>query len=481
MRSLLYLMAVWGLLCLAPSATAQFTPTPPLPANIEMLLAKDSTLRVHVTEWLVTGNKKTKSYIIEREMLIRKGDTLELKNLHSLLDESRRLVYNTALFTSVDITPVLLENQQLSIVVSVQEKWYIYPLPHLQLADRNFNEWWNTYNADFSRLIYGVRFMHYNTGGRRDPLTIMVNSGYTRNISVLYSSPYSNRTLTEGFSIQASYSDNRETIVSTSDNNKLQLFKTDNFSRKNFFFGANYMRRNGFYFRHQIGAGINYTEVDDSVVLLNPRFFNTNKTGMLYPDFSYKLQFLKVDNINYPLDGLSFTAGILKRGFGFTGGMNMTALDFTVNRYKPHGNNWYSAFTVAGQLKAPFRLSYLNNRAFGYKEYYIRGLEYYAIDGPVSALGKYTLKKKILQFNVPVPFKNVIANRVPFQIFAKVYGDAGYSYNVPETETRLNNRFLYSSGFGLDILSLYDMSLRLEYSFNQLGENGLFLHITGAF
>lgn len=481
MRNLLSSIAVWGLLCVAPSANAQFTPTPPLPANIESLLKADTTLRLEVTEWMVTGNKKTKSYIIEREMLIRNGDTIELKQLHALLDESRRLVYNTALFTAVDITPVLLENNQLSIVVTVQEKWYIYPLPNLQLADRNFNEWWNTYNADFSRLIYGVRFLHYNTSGRRDPLSITLNAGYTRNISIQYASPYSNRSLTEGFSLIASYSDNRETIVSTSDNNKLQLFKTDNFSRKNFVFGANYMRRNGFYFRHQIGATINYTAVDDSVVILNPRFFNTEKTSIWYPDFTYKLQFLKVDNVNYPLDGLSFSAGVLKRGFGFTGGMNMTALDFTVNRYKPHGNNWYSAVTVAGQLKAPFRLSYLNNRAFGYKEYYIRGLEYYAIDGPVSALAKYTLKKKIAQFNIPVPFKNVIANRVPFQIFAKVYGDAGVSYNTPETETRLNKRFLYSSGVGLDILSLYDMSLRLEYSFNQLGENGLFLHITGAF
>jgi hypothetical protein len=35
---------------------------------------------------------------------------------------------------------------------------------------------------------------------------------------------------------------------------------------------------------------------------------------------------------------------------------------------------------------------------------------------------------------------------------------------------------LYSLGGGFDIVTLYDLHLRLEYSFNQLGENGLFLH-----
>jgi hypothetical protein len=45
----------------------------------------------------------------------------------------------------------------------------------------------------------------------------------------------------------------------------------------------------------------------------------------------------------------------------------------------------------------------------------------------------------------------------------------------------LGNRFLYTSGFGIDILTLYDFNLRVEYSFNQLGEKGLFLHAKGGF
>ena len=66
-------------------------------------------------------------------------------------------------------------------------------------------------------------------------------------------------------------------------------------------------------------------------------------------------------------------------------------------------------------------------------------------------------------------------------IFAKTFGDLGYAYNKKAYQGYFNNRLLYSGGFGIDILTLYDINLRLEYSFNQLSENGLFLHTQGGF
>jgi hypothetical protein len=40
----------------------------------------------------------------------------------------------------------------------------------------------------------------------------------------------------------------------------------------------------------------------------------------------------------------------------------------------------------------------------------------------------------------------------------------------------LNNKMLYTAGAGLDLVSFYDTCIRFEYSINQLGEKGLFLH-----
>ena len=64
---------------------------------------------------------------------------------------------------------------------------------------------------------------------------------------------------------------------------------------------------------------------------------------------------------------------------------------------------------------------------------------------------------------------------IPFRFFAKAYTDIGYVYNRASSANSLNNRFLYSGGAGLDILSIYDATISLEYSFNQLGQKGLFL------
>jgi hypothetical protein len=40
----------------------------------------------------------------------------------------------------------------------------------------------------------------------------------------------------------------------------------------------------------------------------------------------------------------------------------------------------------------------------------------------------------------------------------------------------LTNRFLYTGGFGIDVLTIYDWVIRLEYSFNQLNERAFFFH-----
>jgi hypothetical protein len=171
----------------------------------------------------------------------------------------------------------------------------------------------------------------------------------------------------------------------------------------------------------------------------------------------------------------------LKRGLGFTGGINLFEVGTFASRFIPHGKNWYSSFEFMGRVKAPFDLAYINRRALGFGDFYLRGLDDYVIDGVAAAVAKYTLKKKLIAFNIPVPFNIRAVPKIPVAFFAKAFADAGTSYIPREFNTRLNNRLLYSGGFGLDLLTLYDINIRFEYSFNQLGQNGLFLHTKGGF
>src|SRR5690606_10983154 len=104
-------------------------------------------------------------------------------------------------FSEVDIYPLILNKDDFDIVISVKEKWYFLPIPHLELADRSFNEWVKTHHADFNRLSYGLRFTQQNFSGRKDELSVTLINGFKRNTSAEYQLPYFTSALTKGFRI----------------------------------------------------------------------------------------------------------------------------------------------------------------------------------------------------------------------------------------------------------------------------------------
>lgn len=442
-----------------------------------------NTKKIFITDVLISGNKKTKTYLIKREMLLHKGDSINIEALPDLLTQSQNLVYNTTLFTKVEIVPIFKDSNELIIIVDLKEKWYIYPLPQFQLIARNFNDWLNTYDADLDRVIYGLKFSHYNLSGRRDQLHVYLLNGYSRNISVRYVAPYSNPSLTRGFSFSAGYTSNRNISYNTNYKNKILQYTNDKFVNSNVTIGGAYTIRNGYYLTHILGLNFQMVKVDEEIIKpeFNPNYLGNDKTKRFIPDVYYTIQYSKVDNARYPLIGKSISGQFLKRGSGFKGGINMSQFSGSFTKYIPHRNSWYSSYSIQTKIKMPFNLAYINQTAIGYNEYNLRGLEYYVVDGPLSAIAKYTLKKKVTSFKIPIPFHLKTIPNIPISIFAKGYADLGYGYNKPNYKAYLNNRLLYTGGFGIDILTVYDINLRIEYSFNQLNENGLFLHSNGGF
>ena len=449
---------------------------------VEKNITVDTAAIVIIDSIIITGNKKTKTYIILREMQLKAGDSIAYGQLQKILQQSHDLIYNTTLVSEVVVTTNFTTPANVKVNVAVKEKWYIYPTPQFQLVDRNFNEWIKVYNASLSRVIYGAKFIHYNFSGRRDQIRMYLLNGYARNISFGYSAPYSNAALNEGFGVGASFTQNREIAYRTSYNNKLLQYNNKDFVRNVFSLSASYFVRKGYFKRHAYSIGYTLLNVRDSLLkFYNPNYYGSDKAHKGYTDLTYSFQYTKTNNINYPLTGKIYGGSVLKRGLEFKGGVNMLQIDAFYNRYIEHKKNWYSTFEVSGRIKAPFEQSYLNQRALGFGGFYLRGLEYYVIDGVAAALAKYTLRKKLIAFSIPTPIKNKLFTKIPFAIYGKGYADAGYSYSKPPYTSMLNNKMLYTGGFGIDILTLYDINLKVEYSFNQLNEKGLFLHARGGF
>ncbi|WP_462249636.1 POTRA domain-containing protein [Ferruginibacter sp.] len=447
----------------------------------------DSSAKLYIKNIVVKGNKRTKEYIILREIQFQKGDSLVISTINQQLEQARQQVYNTTLFSEVKFETVILSAFDMVVTVDVKERWYIYPVPQFKPVDRNFNEWIKTYNASLKRVNYGLKFVHYNLTGRRDQLRIFLLTGFSRDFSFSYNAPYSNAKLTEGFVVGAGYSQKKEIPYKTDFNNKLLFYRFDSLRSKfvgsNFNINAGYSLRKGFFNKHSFNASFSRITVSDSIVLPknNPNYFNNNKTAANIFEVYYTYQHVNVNNVLYATKGKTASISISKRGLGFTGGINALTVEAGLNKYYDLGKKWYSTIQLNGKIRLPFQQAYINQRGLGYGDSYLRGQEYLVIDGVATALIKSTLKYKVAAFKIPLPFKIKSVPYIPFTIFAKTYADLGYAFNKKEFVSNLNNKLLYTGGFGIDILTFYDINLRLEYSFNQLNQKGLFLHTQSGF
>ena len=95
---------------------------------------------------------------------------------------------------------------------------------------------------------------------------------------------------------------------------------------------------------------------------------------------------------------------------------------------------------------------------------------------------KAAYTRKIVNFNIKIPGTRKIApQRVPFNIYARVFGNTGYVHQPEPGSNSLSNKMLFTGGFGIDITTIYDFTLKLDWSFNQLGQNGIFIHKRSVF
>lgn len=411
-------------------------------------------------------------------MQIKQGDTILIDKMNDELQKARNFIYNTTLFVEVNVSPLMVSASDMDIIIDVKERWYIFPVPYLELADRSFNEWAATHHADFNRLSYGAFFSHFNFSGRRDQLSLILINGYRRNISFEYIAPYTNPALTDGIRFATGVEQTREIPYATDHNNKLLYYNNDRFVKNEWFVTAAYSSRKRLKKKETFTIKFRHINIADSIVSkYNAGYFNLhqNVSTRDFLDLEYRLQYDDVDNILYPLKGHTFKLSVRKRGLQLQGGVNRFSIAPEFKQYFSYPHQWYSSFRFAGEIKLPFKQPYFNLEALGYRDNYLRGLEYFVVDGVASALAKLDVKKKMAHFTIPTFLKSKTYDKIPFTIYAKTFADMGYVYN--QSGSQLNNRFLYSGGFGFDIVTLYDFKISVEYSFNQLGQKGLFLHL----
>lgn len=105
---------------------------------------------------VLQGNQITKDRIVLRELVFREGDTLSLNALGEKLKQSRQNLLNRSIFNFVEIDTLPSQeagSRMVDVKIVLLERWYIWPMPILELADRNLNSWWET--KDMTRINAG--------------------------------------------------------------------------------------------------------------------------------------------------------------------------------------------------------------------------------------------------------------------------------------------------------------------------------------
>jgi hypothetical protein len=382
---------------------------------------------------------------------------------------------NTALFHEVTVSLKSLQGYNVDVLIEVKERWYLFPVPYFKFVDRNLNQWLVENKASLSRVNYGVKLMYNNTTGHRDKLNVWLMNGYTKQVAMNYDRLYFDKKMHWGAKFGLQLGKNHEVTYNTVNNKEVYLKDTNDYIRS--FLKTNFelTYRRAIKTRHRFGIGYTEEKVSDTIVKLNPTYFTAERNKIRFPEIYYIVNYSDVDYIPYPLKGFEAQGSIGKKGFNQI--VNVWELSASTGNYFDLGSDWYFSLNTMGILKLPFKQPFYNSRLMGYGDMSMQGYEYYVIDGVAGGYVQTTFLKKLCDFRVPVPkAKHRTVDYIPFKFFAKIYGNTGYVYNPNTILNPLNNRMLYTGGIGLDVLTAYDINIRLEWSFNQLGENGIYLH-----
>ena len=442
----------------------------------KVLLAQE--MAIH--DILIKGNNHTRSSIILREISFRPGEVFSASEIPALLKDAEEQLINTSLFHNVTVSQQPFDSSSVDVIVELRERWYIFPLPYLKPIDRNLNQWLIENKGDLSRVNYGVKLKHNNFSGLNDKLRLNLITGYTPQVSFSYSRLYIDRKLRWGFTSSFATGKAREVNYNTIGNKQL-FWKDSRFVRS--FTNANLAMtyRKAIHSRHLFGVSFSSERVTDTVIALNSEYFKQGRSSIGYPVFYYGFDQVNLDYNAYPTRGFATRILLSKSGLNRT--INLWQLQVMGTRYIPLNKKTFIQTTAFGSIKLPFKQPWFSQRFLGYGDAYLQGYEYNVIDGVAGGFAKASVGRKLLDlsFKCPKFNKRLIGERVPLRIYGKIYGNSGYVYNPQQGDNSLTNRLLASGGVGLDIVTIYDMVIKLEWSFNQLGQNGLFLHSKSIF
>lgn len=447
----------------------------------ESLMIADDKLVIH--DILISGNKITHESVILRELVFSTADTVLKMQLIPALQRSKENLLNQALFNFVHLDIKHLVNNQIDVIITVTERWYIWPVPILEYADRNFSTF--IQNKDWKKINYGAWLKWNNFRGRNELLTGKIRLGYVKEYSLAYSKPNLGKKQTHGVSAGFNINHQNEVYIATVNNKPVEYRPLDKPAQIRFNAFTKYTYRRKYYTLHSLRFEYFDYQVSDSVAIVNTNYLGSGDARRNYFMFTYQFNYDIRDSKVYPLEGFNVKIRAEQIGLGIIPKFDYQTFRLTgiLMFHQKLANRLYFYNATKARYSSEKIMPHFLNKALGYHEY-LSGYEPYVIDGSDYVISKYNLKIQLVKPSTYiVPFIGMEQfNKIHYAVYFNAFADAGFVDNdFPGPTNTMVNTWQFSAGAGIDLVTYYDQVFRFDYVINRYGEHGFFFHVETPF
>ena len=403
----------------------------------------------------IEGIKVTDPNVILRELTFEIGDTVNSKIIKYNLNR----IYSLGIFTHVNMIPFSY-NEKNILLISVEESWYIYPIPFVEFQDK-----------DWQKISYGLNLMIRNFRGENETLKATASFGYDPKFILYYDRPYFIKSQSIYLTLELAYQNTK---------NKSYIAKNiygGDFDQKFISGSIDFGKRFNLFNRSDIFLGFDY--VDNPVFIKGISASNNriDRQFSIGTSYTYDTR----DLFQFPSVGTYLYADYQLKGLGIDD-INYQVADLDLRKY----------FLLLDGLRLKWRFAtrqtfgnlvpYYDYSFFGYNER-IRGYFSTEMEGNdlyVTSLEmNYPIIKDInIDFNfVPIIPQSLLSYR--FAVYFELFMDSGTTRFWGQN---LSIKSLYSGyGAGLVFLILPYSELRTEFAINDYGRTEFILGLGSSF
>jgi len=401
------------------------------------------------------------------------------------VERSRQNVFNLALFNEVNIQSEIVSGL-VYLIVEVKERWFIFPIPQLDLEERNTYDIFQ--NQNLHRLVYGLNLEWNNVTGRNERLNIYGQLGFSQRLYVDFVRPAIIPGPYIDLIVKARLIREPEILFGTQDAKAQWGETTGEPLRRTQSLRVALRKRFGDV-RKSLTMEWGYARFQfaDSIYAFNPTFVPTTDASIQYPSLVLTFANDQRDYKAFPLKGYKYQILFRQVGLGNWGDTRFTKIGASWAQHIPIRERWniaygtYSMFSLGDQIPF-FEKNYIGYRTgeFATVSAGLRGYEPFTIGGSFLHMSKAELKFALFplqQIHLKyMPIKQF--QSFPIGVYLSTFTDWGYirDETFGNEDQLLKNQILRGYGLGLNIIGFYDNLLRIELSRNHLGQTGIYLH-----